>query len=79
MTSSMYCLASSSKWPQKHANKDVGICLIVKESPQVSFKLEHIQHQIEFCALDLNKIYLYPTLLKSLCLTADNTVVILGR
>ena len=44
------------KWTQKHANKDVGVHIVVQETPQVRFTLGGIQHQTDNRLLDLNKI-----------------------
>ena len=54
-TSSMYCLISSSGGP-KDANKDLRVRLMVIERPQVTLTLEIMKHQVDYRALDLNKI-----------------------
>ena len=36
------------KRPQKHANKKIGLRILVKESPQVNFTLESLQQQIDY-------------------------------
>ena len=35
------------KWPQKHANKNIEVRSLVKESPQVNFTLKDFQQQID--------------------------------
>ena len=72
------------KWTQAHANKDVGVYIIVQETPQVRFILGGIQHQAGYRLLDLNKIIIGPVGLKGLRstpgeLTLDQTTVIIGQ
>ena len=51
------------KWAQAHANKEVGVHIIVRETPQVRFTLGGIQHQTDYRLLDINKIHLGPVAL----------------
>ena len=48
------------KWGQAHANKYVGVHIILQETPQVRFTLEGIQHQAEYRLLDVSKIIFGP-------------------
>ena len=57
------------KWPLKHANKNIGVHILVKESLQVNFTLEDLQQQIDYRLLNLDKIHLGPVSLKRLCFT----------
>ena len=41
------------KWPQKYANQEAGIRIIVQETPQVLFTLADIQSEAEFACLTL--------------------------
>ena len=59
------------KWPQTHANKKTGVHILVKETPQVNFTLESIQHKTDYQTLNLDKILLGPVSLKRLCFTPD--------
>ena len=52
------------KWPQKHANQGVGIRIIVQETPQVQFTLQHIQHEADFHLLNRDKLFISPVSLK---------------
>ena len=54
------------KWTQAHANKIVGVHIIVQETPQVRFTLEGIQHQADYRLLDLDKIMIGSVALKRL-------------
>ena len=45
------------KWTRAHANKDVGVHIIVQETPQVRFTLGGIKHQTDYRLLDINKIH----------------------
>ena len=71
------------KWQQKHANQGVGIRVIVQETPQVQFTLQDIQHETDFCLLNLDKFFISPISLKRLQFTpdelsSDQTIVIIG-
>ena len=59
------------KWPQTHANKKIGVHILVKEIPQVNFTFESIHHQADYQTLNLDKILLGPVSLKRLCFTPD--------
>ena len=72
------------KWPQKHANQGVGIHVIVQETHRVQFTLQDIQHEADFCLLDLDKLFIGPVSLKKLRFTpgelsSDQTYVIIGQ
>ena len=56
------------KWPQKYANKGVGIRIIVKETPQL-FTLADIQGEADFHLLNLYKLFNGPVSLKRLRFT----------
>ena len=69
------------KWSQTHDNKYIGVRIPVKETPQVNFTLESIQHQTDYPTLNLDKILLGPVSLKRLHfmsgeLTPDQAVVV---
>ena len=59
------------KWPQKHANENIGVRIFVKEIPEVNLILESIQHQTEYRTLNLDTIHLGPVSLKRLRFTPD--------
>ena len=70
------------KWTQAHANKIVGVHIIVQETPQVRFTLEGIQ--ADYCLLDLDKIMIGSVALKRIRftpseLTSDQASVIMGQ
>ena len=72
------------KWPQKHANQNIGVRILVKETPQVNFTLEDLQQQIDNRTLNLDKIHLGPVSLKRLRftpgeLTPDQANVIIDQ
>ena len=72
------------KWPQKHANQGVGIHVIVQETPRVQFTLQDIQHEADFCLLNLDKLFISPDSFKRLQFTpgelsSDQTAVIIGQ
>ena len=52
------------KWPQKYANQEVGIRIIVQETPQVLFTLADIQGEADFHLLNLDKFSLVRSLFK---------------
>ena len=54
------------KWPQKHANKGVGIHIVVQETPRVQFTLRGIQHEADFSLLNLDKLFIGTVYLKRL-------------
>ena len=55
------------KW--SHANKTIGVHILVTESPQVNFTLEDSQQQTDYRLLNLDKIHFGPVSLKRLCFT----------
>ena len=57
------------KWPQGHANENIGVRILVKEIPEVNLTLEGIQHQTDYRFLNLDKIHLCPSSLKRLRFT----------
>ena len=72
------------KWPQKHANRGVGIHVIVQETPRVQFTLQDIQHEADCRLLDLDMLFIGPVSLKRLRFTpgelsSDLTAVIIGQ
>ena len=72
------------KWPQTHANKEIGVHILVKETPQVNFTLESIQHQTDYRTLNLDKILLGSVSLKRLRfipgeLTPDQAAVVIDQ
>ncbi|MCU7902350.1 MAG: hypothetical protein KZQ66_10425 [Candidatus Thiodiazotropha sp. (ex Lucinoma aequizonata)] len=72
------------KWPQKHANKQVGVRIIVQEAPQVDFTLDEIQEQTDYQSLNIGKVFLGPVSLKRLRLTPgelthDQTAVVIDQ
>ena len=44
--------------------KNIGVRILVKDSPQVNFKLEDLQQQIDYRLLNLDKTHLGPVSLK---------------
>ena len=52
------------KWPQKHANQEVGIRVIFQERPQVQHTLQGIQYEADYRVLDLDKLFIGPISLK---------------
>ena len=40
------------KWPQKHANQNIGVRILVKKTPQVNVTLEDLQQQIDYRLLN---------------------------
>ncbi|MCU7896552.1 MAG: hypothetical protein KZQ62_17810 [Candidatus Thiodiazotropha sp. (ex Lucinoma aequizonata)] len=72
------------KWPQKHANKQVGVRILVREAPQVDFTLDEIQEQTDYQSLNIGKVFLGPVSLKRLRLTPgelthDQTAVVIDQ
>ena len=72
------------KWPQKHANENIGVRILVKEIPEVNLTLESIQHQTDNRTLNLDKIHLGLVSLKRLRftpgeLTPDQATVIIDQ
>ena len=72
------------KWQQKYANQEVGIRIIVQETPQVLFTLQDIQGEADFHLLNLVKLFIGPVSLNRLRFTPgelsfDQTVVIIGQ
>ena len=53
------------KWPESMQIKNIGVHILVKDSPQVNFKLEDLQQQIDYrLILNLDKTHLGPVSLK---------------
>ena len=48
------------KWTQAHLNKEVGVCIRVRESPQVRFTHQGIGYQADYRLLDISKIHVDP-------------------
>ena len=72
------------KWPQKRANQGVGIHVIIQETPRLQFTLQDIQHEADFCLLNLDKLFIGPVSLKRLRFTpgklsSDQSAVIIGQ
>ena len=72
------------KWPQKYANKGIGISIIVQETPRVLFTNEDIEGEGDFHLLNLDKLFIGPVSLKRLRFTPselsfDQTAVIIGQ
>ena len=72
------------KWPQKHANQEVEIHVIVQETPRVQFTLRDIQHEANISLLNLDKLFIGPVSLKRLRFTpgklsSDQSAVIIGQ
>ena len=57
------------KWPQKYANKGVGIRIIVQETPRVLFTLKDIEGEADIHLLNLDKLFIGPVSLKRLRFT----------
>lgn len=67
-----------------HANKGVGVHIIVRGTPQVQFTLKDIQHQADFRLFHLDSIIIGPVSLKMLQFMpgehrSDQTTVIIGQ
>ena len=80
----MFYLASNSSGPQSMQIKKTGDHMLVKETPEVNFTLESIQHQTDYRTLNLDKILLGPVSLKRLHftsgeLTPDQAVVVINQ
>ena len=72
------------KWGQAHANKELGVHVIVREMSQVRFTLEGVQHQADHRTLEINEVFIGPVDFKRLRftpneLTSDQTTVIIGQ
>ena len=57
------------KWPQKYANQEVRIPIIVQETPQVLYTLADIQGETDFHLLNHDKFFIGPVSLKRLRFT----------
>ena len=75
---------SKLKWPQTHANKRIGVHILVKKTHEVNFTLESIQHQTDYRTLNLVKILIGQVSLKRLRftpgeLTPDQAAVVIDQ
>ena len=57
------------KLGQAHANKELGVHVIVQETPQVRFTLEGVQHQADHRTLEINEVFIAPVDFKRLRFT----------
>ena len=69
---------------QTNANKNVGIYILVQETPQVKFTLEDVQHRTDYRFLDIAKIMIGPVALKRLrftpgVLTVDQSTAVFNQ
>lgn len=72
------------RWGQTNANKNVGIYILVQETPQVKFTLEDVQHRTDYRFLDIAKIMIGPVALKRLrftpgVLTVDQSTAVFNQ